>query len=79
MKTIILVDNVSGDTKIKVDVSEKHYKVMKYLKTCGGFLRFNMELYSETKGVRGGTDKAKLLPFLYDVFSNKSLIESYFK
>jgi len=76
MKTIILVDNVKGDTKIKVDVSEKHYKTMEYLQTCGGFLRFNMEIYSESK--KGKTDKSTLLPFLCDVFSNKKLIESYF-
>jgi len=77
MKVVILTDNEDGKRKVKVSVSSKHYKELERLKTVGGFLRFNMELFEENEN-RDKTDTTILLPFLHKIFANTRLIDSYF-
>lgn len=76
MPILSITDNVTGTNKIRVAVTNKDYKTMRYLETCGGFLRFNMEIYSDDKVKQ--TDKETLLPFLHTVFMNKELINNQF-
>jgi hypothetical protein len=76
MPTLSITDNVTGTNHIKVPVTNKDYKTMRYLETCGGFLHFNMEIYSDELVKK--TETETLIPFLHTVFGNKELINNYF-
>lgn len=76
MKTLQLQNNIEGAKVQEIPVSNKDFRTLEYLQYAGGFLRFNMCILSDEG--KGKTNKEILLPFLYSVFLNKELINSYF-
>jgi hypothetical protein len=82
MKIVRLQNNVTNAPQVEVTVTNKFYKKLLELTTAGGFLRFHIDLYDEPSGRMSPSklkeEAIKLVDFLYTVFVNKPLINSYF-
>lgn len=76
LKTIELYNEVEQKT-MRLIVSNDDYKVLRKLEYCGDFRRFELSIAEKEK--QGERQKNEMLNFLYEIFKNRSLIESYFK
>lgn len=77
MYKLILTTNDGNNESETVIVARKHYTKLQDLEYCGGFKRFDIELYDNTIPKQTSETK-KVVEFLTKVFENKPLIQSYF-
>lgn len=71
---IELYNDVEKTTKILL-VNERDYKVLERLQYAGGFYRFGLSIYDDTKG----REKDKILSFLQGIFKNSEMVSDLFK
>jgi ATP-dependent protease ClpP protease subunit len=75
MKIVDLYNEISTTT-VRLAVTDKDYKVLERLKSLGGFKRFGLSIYDNSKTAQ--RQRTELLNFLSETFLNKPLIKTYF-
>jgi hypothetical protein len=78
MYLIELSSNEIKPKKIGLIVTKKQLKQIEHLQTLGGFLRYQVDIYSDTIKT-GKLDKEAFSQFMFEVFGSSQVINYFFK
>lgn len=78
MYLIELASNEIKPKRVGLIVTNKQLKQIEHLQTLGGFLRYQVDIYSDD--VKSGKiDKEAFSQFLFEVFKSSQVINYFFK
>jgi len=78
MYLIELSSNQIQPKKIGLIVTKKQLKQIEHLQTLGGFIRYQVDIYSDTIKT-GKLDKEAFSQFMFEVFRSSQIINYFFK